>query len=180
MATNPRGSSMTTNETPTPEPERANGGPVRDTGWTVSTECPRPAIMAMRGEHGPEVFATSTGRTPTPVPASGATVAALDLDDVEARSNAGSIWFGSRKEAIERLCKIADDDIPALVAEVRQSRETVAALHSALADIRDHGTRFDLNPTHRAGDEAFWHGYLLRIDRAIRDRARAALDGVQR
>ena len=53
----------------------------------------------------------------TPAPASGV---ALDLDAIEVRANVGSIWFGSREEAIERLCKIADDDVPALVAEVRR------------------------------------------------------------
>lgn len=53
-----------------------------------------------------------------------------------------------------------------------------------LEDLRDHGLRFDLNPTHcltyastEEGREAalFWHSYIRRMDESIRTRAIEAL-----
>lgn len=67
------------------------------------------------------------------------------------------------------------DERDGLRIELADARAGLLEAQAALADFRDHGTRFDLNPTHRFGDEAFWHGYLLRIDAGIRQRAGIAL-----
>jgi hypothetical protein len=55
--------------------------------------------------------------------------------------------------------------------------DRVKHLEAALTDLRDHGLRFDLIPTHRPGDEEFWHDYIRRMDNSARERARHALEG---
>jgi hypothetical protein len=57
-----------------------------------------------------------------PAPASGATVAALDLDACMGRA-----WESRDIGGVQQIVR---EDVPALVAEVRQSRETVAALQA--------------------------------------------------
>ena len=145
---------MTTNDTP--EPVRAIGGPVRDTGWTVSTDCPRPAIMALRGDHGPEVFGEEAGRIPAPAVETVTDRAAIRAcDEPDERHDCGdglcrqcSRDFGRTTPApssgagldLDALHETICDNFTGmaevrqaadlLVAEVRRSRETVAALQA--------------------------------------------------
>lgn len=45
-----------------------------------------------------------------------------------------------------------------------------------LEDVRDNGLRFDLNPTYNPNEaHAFFHDYMRRMDRSIRERAKDAL-----
>lgn len=55
---------------------------------------------------------------------------------------------------------------------------------AALRDFKDHGLRFDLNPTHdlsyvvtEEGRAAamWWHEYIRRMDKSVRERAATAL-----
>ncbi|MBK8009557.1 MAG: hypothetical protein IPK23_14875 [Rhizobiales bacterium] len=54
-------------------------------------------------------------------------------------------------------------------------------IEAALSELRDHGTRFDLNPCVLADDwnsvESFYVEYIKRMDEYIRRYARALLEG---
>lgn len=67
--------------------------------------------------------------------------------------------------------------------------QLLAKLREALEDFRDHGLRFDLNPTKKlpitgkimshewaADNEAWWHDYIKAMDDRVRQRAADALE----
>lgn len=76
-------------------------------------------------------------------------------------------------------------DYDALVKRFHNSEARERELEAALIDYRDHGLRFDLNPTHdlryaqtEEGRAAamFWHAYIKDMDECVRRRARNALN----
>ncbi len=120
-----------------------------------------------------------------------ARVAKAERDlEVERRRRA-EIWR-ERNELVERAEK-AEAEIARLVREGEWAQGVAAVTpcscsaqraraekaEAALRDLADHGTRHDLNPTMPGGNEGMTHllRYIERMDQAVRDRARAALDG---
>lgn len=56
-----------------------------------------------------------------------------------------------------------------------------AEIRKFVEDLKNHGLRFDLNPTHAGGDlmkvEVFWHDYVRQMNESVRERAAKVLKG---
>ena len=61
--------------------------------------------------------------------------------------------------------------------DIEKLKQENERLREALNDLKENGTRFDLNPTHDLNNpEQFFHGYIKRIDDSIRMFAQKALE----
>lgn len=98
--------------------------------------------------------------------------------------NAGGDWVSyashaERVEALENTARLYKDDGASWCNKFHDLTAYAARLEAVLVDMRDHGLRFDLNPTldHHPERVAFSYlAYIKRMDKSIRERAEIALE----